>query len=164
MIVGGVLTHLGGSISLGTNNLTVKGAGSSMDGNAAITGTGNLIFNVTGNSNFSIVTTAATIAANVTLNLDLLASKLTLDQANALTISGTLTLTKGTFDLTPGALTLTGNALGLTANSATSGTGVLQFKPASGALTVTLAGATTFNNLTIDGDVTLAGTSGALTI
>lgn len=161
-IVAGVLTHAGGSIALGANNLTIKGAGSAIDGAATITGTGALVFNVTGNSNLTITTSDATIAANVTLNLDLLASKLTL-QTNNLTIAGTLTLTKGTFDLGKN-LTLTGNALGLTANGAIANTGVLTFAPAAGTLTVTLAGATTFNNLTINGAVTLAGTSGALTI
>jgi hypothetical protein len=162
VIVAGVLTEAGGSIALGANNLTVQGAGSSIDGAATITGTGALVFNVTGNSNLTITTSDATIAANVTLNLGASGNLLSL-QANNLTIAGTLTLTKGTFDLVKN-LTLTGNALGLTANGSIANTGVLTFAPTTGTLTATLAGATTFNNLTINGAVTLAGTSGALTI
>ena len=37
-IVAGVLTHAGGSIALGTNNLTIKGSGCAIDGAATITG------------------------------------------------------------------------------------------------------------------------------
>ena len=162
VIVKGVLTHLGGSVALGANNLTVQGVGSTIDGAATITGTGALVFNVTGNSNLAITTSDATIAANVTLNLNAAGNLLTLT-TNNLTIAGTLTLTKGTFDLVKN-LTLTGNALGLTADGSIANTGVLTFAPATGTLTATLAGATTFNNLTINGAVTLAGTSGALTI
>ena len=162
VIVAGVLTHLGGSVALGSNNLTVKGAGSTIDGATTITGAGALVFNVTGNSNLTISTSDATIAANVTLNLNAGGNLLTLG-TNNLTIAGTLTLTQGTFDLVKN-LTLTGNALGLTANGSIANTGVLTFAPTTGTLTATLAGATTFNNLTINGAVTLAGTSGALTI
>ena len=158
-----MLLHAGGSIVLGANNLTIQGAGSAIDGAATITGsTGALVFNVTGNSDLSITTSDATIAANVTLNLNAAGNLLSL-QTNNLTIAGTLTLTKGTFDLIKN-LTLTGNALGLTANGSIANTGALTFAPAAGTLTATLAGATTFNNLTISGAVTLAGTSGALTI
>jgi hypothetical protein len=163
VVASGALVHANGTIALGTNNLSVAGTPSSIGTTAAITGTGKLIFNRVGAQTFDMPSGAATIAANVEMNMDLAATTLTLT-TSPLTITGNLTLTKGALTPTSG-LNVNGSALNLTADASVAGAGVLTFAPPSGTtLTVTLAGATTFDNLTVNGDVTLAGTAGALTI
>ena len=158
----GNLTHAAGTIALGAFNLSVGGAAPSLDAAGAFTGTGTLIFSKSGAQTLNVTTGTATIAVPVQMNMPT-GSALTIT-GNPLTVTGIVTLTKGALTPTAG-INVNGSDLYLTANSSVAGAGVLTFAPASSTtLTVHLAGATTFDNLTINGNVTLAGTAGALTI
>ncbi|MBM4160894.1 MAG: T9SS type A sorting domain-containing protein [Ignavibacteria bacterium] len=165
VIASGNLTHAAGTISLGDYSLSIQGTAPAITGGATITSsaTGKLVFNASANQALTVNTSAATIAANVEMNLNAAGTLLTV-QTNPLILSGSVTLTRGTLTHTA-AVTISGTSLSLTSNASAAGTGALTFAPATGTtLTVTLAGATTLSNLTINGNVTLAGAAGTLTV
>ncbi|MHB8580368.1 MAG: FlgD immunoglobulin-like domain containing protein [Ignavibacteriaceae bacterium] len=162
VIAAGNLVHGGGVIALGANNLTIQGNTNSVDQAGTFTGTGTLIINATGATTLSATSGAATIGTNFQMNMDLAGSALTV-QTNNITFNGNVTLTKGTLTLTTNAIIT--NSLTLTTNSSVVGGGILDLAPATGnTVTANLAGNTSFTNITIDGNVNLAGTAGTITI
>ena len=104
--------------------------------------------------------------SNLTVNSQN-SSTLTINSAATqhITITGSLNITKGVLNITAAQnVIVTGNAINFSSSTTVTGTGALSCSPESGTLIINLPGPTTISTLSINGNTSLAGLSGSLSV
>ena len=163
LLVGGNIIIGNSTVNLVSYALSFQGTANTIDANAVFSGTGKLVANGSAATTLDAVAGGNPfITSNFEMNMNAAGTTLSIGSVNAadMTVAGSLILTKGNLVVnTPRLVKVTGNAISLTSNSTVTGTGTLVSSPDTGRLALSLAGATTIANLTVNGNTDLSSTN-----